>query len=137
MRILIVEDEAIVAFSIDDALTAAGQRVIGIARDETTAISLAEQFHPELALVDLNLARGSSGASVAQNLRENYGVPTIFVSGFPTDCRKVSSHIGVLGCLSKPFEDEDLIGSIAVAEAVLGGHAPGALPKGLELYMVV
>jgi DNA-binding response OmpR family regulator len=137
MRILIVEDEAIVAFSMDDALTAAGQTVVGIARDEQTAIGLAEQYRPDLALVDLSLARGCSGAAVAQSLRERLGIPAIFVSGFPLDCRKVSSHIGALGCLSKPFDDEDLIGAIAVAEAVLDGKSPASLPKGLELYMVV
>lgn len=137
MRILIVEDEAIVAFSIDDALTANGQKVVGIARDEPTAMLLAEQYRPDLALVDLSLAHGSSGASVAQNLRERYGIPAIFVSGFPIDCRKVSSHIGALGCLSKPFQDDELIESIAVAESVLGGTPPERLPERLELYMVI
>lgn len=137
MRILIVEDEAIVAFSIDDALTASGQNVVGIARDETTAMLLAEQYRPDLALVDMSLAHGSSGADVAQNLRERYGIPSIFVSGFPIDCRKVSSHIGALGCLSKPFQDDELIQSIAVAESVLGGTPPERLPKRLELYMII
>jgi len=137
MRILIVEDEAIVAFSIDDALTSAGQTVVGIARDESNAMRLAEMYRPDLALVDFNLAHGGSGAAVAQSLRERYGIPAIFVSGYPIDCRRVSSHIGALGCLSKPFEDDDLLESIAVAEAVLGGESPAHLPKGLELYMVV
>lgn len=137
MRILIVEDEVIVAFSIDDALTSAGQTVVGIARDEVTALRLADQCHPDLALVDLSLAHGGSGAAVAQALRERHGIPAIFVSGFPIDCRKVSSHIGAIGCLSKPFEDDDLVESIAVAEAVLGGESPTHLPKCLELYMVV
>lgn len=137
MRILIVEDEAIVAFSIDDALTAGGQTVVGIARDEPTAMLLAEQYRPDLALVDLSLAHGSSGASVAQNLRERYGIPAIFVSGFPVDCRKISSRIGALGCLRKPFDDDELIESIAVAEAVLGGEPPQRLPERLELYMII
>ncbi len=137
MRILIVEDEAIVAFSIDDALTANGQTVVGIARDEPTAMLLAEQYRPDLALVDFSLARGSSGASVVQNLRERYGIPAIFVSGSPIDCRRVSSQIGVLGCLSKPFQDDELIESIAVAESLLGGTPPMRLPERLELYMVI
>jgi Response regulator containing a CheY-like receiver domain and an HTH DNA-binding domain len=88
MRILIVEDEAIVAFSIDDALTSAGKTVVGIARDEEAAMRLAEEHHPDLALVDLSLARGSSGATVAQALRERYGIPAIFVSSFPLDAAR-------------------------------------------------
>lgn len=137
MRILIVEDEAIVAFSMDDALSSAGHFIIGIARDEQTADTLAGKYQTDLALVDLRLARGSSGALAAQLLRERYGIPSIFVSGNPNDCRKVSSHGGVLGCLSKPFNDEELKEAVAVAEMVLSGQSPTDLPKGLELYVVL
>lgn len=137
MRILIVEDEAIIAFSMDDALSSAGHTVVGIARDEDTAAFLAAAYHPDLALVDLRLARGSSGATAAQLLRERHGIPSIFVSGNPLDCRKVSSHVGVLGCLSKPFNDEELKEAVTVAETILAGQSPAHLPNGLELYVVL
>lgn len=137
MRILIAEDEAIIAFSMDDALSKAGYSVVGIARDSETAVRLADQLRPDLALVDLNLARGTSGATVARRLRELYAIPSIFVSGNPLDCRKVSGSLGAFGCLSKPFKDDDLIGAVEVARAVLGGQSPVTVPENLELYLVL
>jgi DNA-binding response OmpR family regulator len=65
MRILIVEDEAMIAFVIESALSAAGHQVVGPARDEPLALSLATTQKPGIALVDLRLARGSSGCEAA------------------------------------------------------------------------
>lgn len=137
MRILIAEDEAIIAFSMDDILSSAGHSVVGIARDSDTAVQLAGKLRPDLALVDLNLARGTSGATVARLLRELYGIPSIFVSGNPLDCRKARGYLDVFGCLSKPFKDDDLIGAVDVARAVIGGQPPTMMPENLELYLVL
>lgn len=137
MRILIVEDEAIIAFTMDDALTAAGHVVVGIARDEEAAEILAAECRPDLALVDLRLADGASGATAARLLRERHGIPSIFVSGNPLDCRQVSGGLGVLGCLSKPFNDDDLKEAVTAAESLMAGQSPAYLPRGFEVYTPV
>lgn len=135
MRILIVEDDAFLAFAIETALSAVGHRIVGFARNETLARELAVAHRPDLALVDLNLARESSGAVVARDLRA-LGVPSLFVSGSPDECRKVSRELGVLGCLRKPFADEDLIDAVAIARALIAGKRPERVPGNLELYSV-
>jgi CheY-like chemotaxis protein len=134
MRILIVEDEAIIALAIDNVLTDTGHNVVGIARDVATALAIAAAQRPDLALVDLNLANTASGAIAARHLLEMYGVPAIFVSGNPTDCRQVGQRAGALGCLSKPFKDAELIQTIAAAQALIAGGSPSDSPGALELY---
>lgn len=134
MRILIVEDEAIIALAIDSVLVDTGHSVVGIARDVATALAIAAAQRPDLALVDLNLANTTSGAVAARHLLEMYGVPAIFVSGNPTDCRRVGPRAGALGCLSKPFKDAELVQTIDAAQALIAGRSPGVAPGALELY---
>lgn len=137
MRILIVEDEVIVALTMEDALSSAGHTVVGIARDEKNAVRLAKRERPDLALVDLYLAHDSSGADTARQMRETLGVPSVFVSGNPVDCRRLGSTAGVFGCLRKPFTEQDLLDAVAVAEAVLARQMPNRVPSGLELYLIL
>ena len=134
MRILIVEDEAIIALEIDAILTDTGHSVVGIARDVATALAIAAAQRPDLALVDLNLANTASGAIAARHLLEMYGVPVIFVSGNPTDCRRVGLQAGALGCLSKPFNDAELVQAIATARALIAGQPLDRPAGALELY---
>ena len=61
MKILIVEDDAMLALSMDEWLTEVGHIVVGLARDPATAFRIAQQARPDLALVDLQLARAHWG----------------------------------------------------------------------------
>ena len=67
MKILIVEDEALVAMSMELVLEDHGHEVVDIADDLASAILAATHFRPELALVDMRLAGGDSGLHVAEN----------------------------------------------------------------------
>jgi two-component system, response regulator PdtaR len=92
-------------------------------------IEVAAKHKPQLALVDLHLAANSSGAVVVRLLRDLYGVPSIFVSAFPDNCRQMLKISGALGCLSKPFTDDELLGALSVARRLVDGVSP---PQGLE-----
>jgi DNA-binding response OmpR family regulator len=137
MRILIVEDEALIAFGMGEVLHEAGHAVSGYARDEYSALRMATQDKPDLALVDLHLARGSSGATVARLLRQRHGIPSIYVSGNPAECHTVGRMAGGFGCLAKPFNDGDLVGAVAVVEQVMKGRYPQMIPVALELYLIL
>lgn len=134
LRILIVEDDAMLAFAMEEMLTTGGHEVVGLAREEQLAFKISVSQKPDLALVDFALARGSSGADAARNLHERCGVPSVFVSATPGDCRKALPATGTLGCLRKPFVSAELNGAVAVAEALIRGEAVGLLPSGMELY---
>lgn len=134
MRILIVEDDAMFAFAIEDALSMVGHEIVGFARDGHAAVDLADRERPELALVDLRLARQTSGAVAAREIRQRYNIPSIFISSSPEDCRKEAKPSGAWGCLSKPFTDRDLVNVVAIAEAILMGNQHDLRPRGFELY---
>jgi DNA-binding NarL/FixJ family response regulator len=107
-------------------------RVVATASDADSALVAAEDHDPHLALVDLHLANGSNGFSVAVRLQDLDG-PCLFVTGkapaFPMPDL-------ALGCLMKPFTAEDVHRALALAEDKLRGREAliGRLPVNLQLY---
>ena len=130
LRILIVEDEALVALEIEEALSAAGHEVAGHADDLAGAVALGRRTRPDLALVDINLANRCSGLDVAAELMR-CGIPCLFVTG---NCPTHQGEGLALGCLHKPFNDRILLGAVAAAGAVSRGEEPPRLPRGMHLY---
>jgi DNA-binding NarL/FixJ family response regulator len=80
MRILIVEDEAIIALCIGLTLQQAGHEVMGPAGRLEACLQLAEHEVPELALIDISLENGGSGIDVARALLKRWDVRSIYVS---------------------------------------------------------
>lgn len=136
MKILIVEDEILIALSMADSLGDAGHQVVGLARDHGTAMHAAQETHPDLALVDLHLANATRGTVVAQDLRQRFDIPSIFVTGNPNDCQHLGPRVGALACLSKPFTPDELTLSVKVASSVMRLEQPDKVPPNLEIYFV-
>ncbi len=133
LRVLVIEDEALVALEIESFLMAAGHAVVGVAEDRASAAELVRQMQPrpDLALVDIRLARGASGLQVAADLSA-LGIAVLFVTG---NCPAERGQGLAVGCLHKPFTEGELLASIAAAVAVLrGGSLPRRLPSALHLY---
>ena len=128
LRIAIIEDEALVALEMEDHLTDAGHEIVGIADTLEDAVNLIEGTRPDLALVDIQLAGGSSGLDVARELNAR-GIPCVFATG---NCpgRDIDD---ALGCLHKPFNHIQLIGAVNAANAVLGGEQAD-LPREMHLF---
>lgn len=134
MKILIVEDELIIALSMRDTLTRSGHEVGALVRDERQATPIAEAFKPDLALVDWDLARGCCGGTVAKSLWHRFGVRTMFVSGHPQVCHQPGFDYIAIGCLSKPFTPEQLIDAVGAAAAVIRHEFPLRMPPNLSMY---
>lgn len=130
MKILVVEDEFMVAMTLKALLKKQGHDVVGIADDVISAVHEAERAQPQLAFVDIQLANGSSGLDAAAELQK-HGVICIFLTGNPPDGPRPDL---ALGCLPKPFSDRSLADSVKIAEAVIEGLPLPAAPPGLELY---
>jgi DNA-binding NarL/FixJ family response regulator len=133
LRILIVEDDSQLAATLKYLVEDNPRyRVVGTANDADTAILAAEQHDPDLVLLDLHLANGTSGFSVAVRLND-LQVPCLIVSGkapvFPLPDL-------ALGCLMKPFTAEDVHRSLAMAEDLLRGRESlrPKMPDNLMLY---
>jgi response regulator of citrate/malate metabolism len=133
LRILIVEDDSQLAVTLKYLVEDNPRyRVVGIAEDAEGAIAATEEHEPDLVLLDLHLARSTTGFSVAVRLND-LGVPCLFVSGkapsFPMPDL-------ALGCLMKPFTAEDVHRSLAAAEDLLRGRETlrPKMPDNLTLY---
>ena len=120
MRILIVEDEALVALQIEMSLEEAEHDVAGQADTLGGALELAEKECPDLALVDVRLAQGCSGIDVATELKKR-GIPALFVTG---NCPGSQRGDIALGCLHKPFSASQLTAAVAAAESIMKGKPP-------------
>jgi len=133
LRIMIVEDDSQLAQTLKYLVEDNPRyRVVAMAADAEGAIAAAELEDPDLVLLDLHLANGSTGFSVAVRL-SGLGVPAMFVSGkapsFPMPDL-------ALGCLMKPFTAEELHRSLAAAEDLLRGRETlrPKVPDNLTLY---
>jgi CheY-like chemotaxis protein len=129
LRVLVVEDKALVALDMEQLLVEAGHAVAGIADTLEDAVRRAEAGRPELALVDVQLARGESGLEVAATLHAR-GITCLLATGnCPAEPRD-----DAVGCLCKPFTAVQLIQAVAAAYAASKGAVPGLMPAGLTLY---
>ena len=132
MRILIVEDEALIAMVLADGLESAGHLVVGPASTKAEALALCEALPPELALLDFNLADGSNGVDVARALSERWGVLSIFASAQMMEARRARDI--ALGQIRKPYGAETVLRSVEVAREVMRGGKPVTVPAGFELF---
>jgi len=133
LKILIVEDDFQLASTLKYLVEDNPRyRVIATAEDADGAIAAAEEFDPDLVLLDLHLAHGSTGFSVAARLTEQ-GIPCLFVSG---KAPRFPMPDLALGCLMKPFTAEDVHRSLGMAEDRLRGRETlrPRMPANLTLY---
>ena len=133
LKILIVEDERPLAETLSYLVEDNPRyRVVGIAEDMPSALELLHHGQPDLALVDLHLARGSTGFAVAVRLNDA-GVPCLFVTGRPPGFAMPDLAIGLL---LKPFTGNDVHRALALAEDVMRGRETlrPRIPRNLQLF---
>jgi len=121
-RILVVEDEFLVASQIESILTGAGWRVIGSAGTLASAVSLARKSECDAAVLDVNL-RGERVDDVATILSER-GIPFLFVSGYGRGNLPAAFRERV-EFLAKPFSHQMLVQTVGT---LLRKSPPGARP---------
>ena len=136
LKILIVEDDSQLAVTLKYLVEDNPRyRVVAIADDADGAVAAAEAHEPDLVLLDLHLAHGTTGFSVAVRLTD-LGVPCLFVSG---KAPRFPMPDLAIGCLMKPFTAEDVHRSLAAAEDLLRGRESlrPKMPENLTLYDAV
>ncbi len=82
-RILIIEDEAVIAMDLSDLVTGAGHSVCAIEDTASKAVAAAKRERPDLVLADIQLADGSSGIDAVKEILASFDVPVIFITAFP------------------------------------------------------
>lgn len=115
-RILVVEDEILIAMEIEASLRDAGYEVVGIAPRCRTALKLAERERPDLVVMDVQLAGTRDGVEAAVIIRRRYGIPSLFVSS--QSVRELAVHAAAAdaaGWLHKPASPDRLARAVADA----------------------
>lgn len=114
-KVMIIEDETIIAMDLKGIVQAMGHEVTGVARTHSAAIELANDRRPDLILADIQLADGSSGVDAVNELLASMGdVPVIFITAFPerllTGDRPEPAFL-----ISKPYTEEQVRSAVSQA----------------------
>ena len=114
-RALIVEDELVIALDLEDAMSALGFDICGLASTADTARSIAMDNQPDVVLMDVSLGGGREGIEAARWLREVCEVPIVFVTSYSDEGTIERIHEQVPGApvLAKPVYPEILADAVA------------------------
>nr|WP_174156157.1 response regulator [Rhizobium skierniewicense] len=115
LRVLIVEDEMLLALDLEDMLTGAGFVVVGQASDMDQALTIADRIEGriDVAIMDVNLARGTNGVDTAAALRRRWNVPSLFVSGnLDERTRERAMEWQPIGFVGKPYSEREVLSSL-------------------------
>jgi DNA-binding NarL/FixJ family response regulator len=116
VRIVITEDDSVVAADIQQIVTALGHHVVAITDSGTETIRVVEQFSPDLVLVDIGLHGTMDGIEVANQIQQRSRIPVVFITGYVDDeIMQRAASAGARGYLTKPFRPTDLNAAIRIA----------------------
>lgn len=127
LRVLIVEDQALLAMELELVLAESGCDVVGCAMDRAGALAVAERERPDLALVDINLLDGMTGPDIARRLVKEYGSAVVFLTANPEQIP--DDYAGALGAVSKPFDEATIRGVVAFARQFIRHGDMGEPPR--------
>lgn len=113
-RVMIIEDEPIIAVDIESIVLGMGHEVVGIADTRREAVAMAADTTPDLVLADVQLADGSSGIRAVEEILTESSVPVVFITAYPerllTGDRPEPTYL-----VTKPFRPESVEAAIAQA----------------------
>lgn len=128
-RILVVEDEPLVAFDNEHLLQDAGYTVVATVDRVADALAVISAEPLDLVLADVSLSGDGDGIDVARAAKAK-GIALLFVTGAcPLDAQALA-----VGCLAKPYSARDLIAAIQAVDATLAGRKVKRMPQGLSLF---
>ena len=131
-RILIIEDEALVAMELRFVLEDLGHEVVATVADAETARSLAAESEVDLALVDIHLSDGPTGIGLGRELAQEKGVTVLFMTANPGMVRE--GVAGTIGVLSKPTDERAVQTAVDYALCRRAGRPAEYAPPELQLF---
>jgi CheY-like chemotaxis protein len=113
-RVLIIEDESIIALDLENLVIELGHKVVGTAASKDEAVAKARAQQPGLVLADINLGEGGSGIDAVTEILHSFDIPVIFVTAYPerllTGERPEPTYL-----ITKPFLPETVQATIGQA----------------------
>jgi len=119
IRILIVEDEAIVALDISQKLEQLGYTVSGTAADFDEALQKAGETLPDMVLMDIHLRGDRDGIDAAQSILNNFNIPVVFLTAYSdAETLRKAADSGAYAYIKKPYTDAEIIWNLELASRV-------------------
>jgi DNA-binding response OmpR family regulator len=132
VKVLIAEDDLMIADATEEVLVKSGYEVCGIARTVAAAVALGRHHKPDLAVIDLRLADGGLGTEIPPQLRTLGRVGVLYATG--NIAHVMLTDADGDACLAKPYRVVDLLRSLElVAEIVATGSASPPFPRGFRV----
>ncbi|WP_027174252.1 response regulator [Methylobacterium sp. 10] len=119
LRILVVEDEALIALELQCLLEDLGYVIAGVAGSSAEAIELGRETSPDIALVDIHLIDGPTGIEVARMLSLDPRTSVVFMTA--NDKRIPADFAGALGVIAKPYSERAVAGALRYVAAIRAG----------------
>ena len=122
-RVLIIEDEAIIAMDLSAIVALLGHDVVGVARTRDGAVELARREPPDLVLADVKLADASSGIAAVHDITRALGdLPVVFITAYPERLLTGARHEPAF-LISKPYAEEQVLSAVSQAMFFANSHA--------------
>jgi class 3 adenylate cyclase len=116
LKILIAEDENIIALDIAESIKRLGYKVCGIARTSHEVVDKARKLQPDLILMDVMLDENTSGIEAAEKIRTLFDIPVVYLTALAdNETLKKAKITEPFGYLLKPFEPKSLHSAIEMA----------------------
>ena len=131
-RILIIEDEALVAMELRFVLEDLGHEVVDICATAKAALDKVRENDIDLALVDIHLSDGATGIELGRQLGQEMGVTVLFMTANPGMVRE--GVAGTIGVLSKPTDERAVQTAVDYALRRRQGEPVQYAPPGLQLF---
>lgn len=131
-RILVIEDEALVAMELRFVLEDLGHEVVGTVSDARAARQMVQDTEVDLALVDIHLSDGPTGIDLGRELGQELGVTVLFMTANPGMVR--DGVAGAIGVLSKPTDERAVQTAVDYALRRREGRPIEYAPPELQLF---
>lgn len=132
LRILVVEDEALIAMELEYLLEDLGHVTVGVAGSSAEAIALGRAMSPDVALVDIHLTDGPTGIDVARTLSTDPSTAVVFMTA--NSKRIPPDFAGAIGVIAKPYSERVVASALFYVAQYRSGIVPSnGAPDGFSL----
>ncbi|MGX9145304.1 response regulator [Mesorhizobium sp. 128a] len=132
LKVLIVEDEALLAMELESLVEEAGHHVVGWATSLPEARDIVDAADADIAFVDIHLADGPTGVEIAEHIRDSKRSMVVFMTANP---KRIPDHFaGAIGVIAKPYTMNGLFSALRyLQEGVRRPPPVSVLPAGFTL----
>jgi diguanylate cyclase (GGDEF)-like protein/PAS domain S-box-containing protein len=135
-RILIVEDEKIIALDLRRRLEKFGYKVVGTSSRGDEAVSVCDSERPDLVLMDIMLSGGDDGVVAATEIKDRFQIPVVFLTAYADEATLQRAKIAEpIGYVLKPFKERELYSTIGIG--LYKSRADRALLKQERLFSAI